>query len=412
MSTEEADLASLRTELRGWLDQHCPASLRAAADGGKRSQPTAAERATWLEVCASRGYTTPSWPKEYGGGGLAKAELRVLQEEVARIGAQIPPVSFFGTAMLGPVLLEFGNEDQKKEHLPRITSGEIQWCQGYSEPGAGSDLAGLQTRAVLDGDQYVINGSKIWTTGANHADWMFCLVRTDPQAPKHDGISFILFDLKSPGVTISPIRLISGESDFCQVFFEDVRAEARNLVGPLNGGWTIAKRLLQHERQMLSGGMPGGAPAGPAARKKKKGAPKEVPAPTSALAESTRPYLGDVDGRLAEATLRDRITQYELDSLCFGLTLRRSGEEARAGQGPGAATSMFKLYASEMNKRRGEIQMAVRGASALGWEGEGFTPGELMETRGWLRSKGNSIEGGTSEVQLNVIAKRVLGLPD
>jgi alkylation response protein AidB-like acyl-CoA dehydrogenase len=239
---------------------------------------------------------------------------------------------------------------------------------------------------------------------------MFCLVRTDPDAPKHDGISFILFDLRTPGVTISPIRLISGESDFCQVFFEDVRAEAKNLVGPLNGGWTIAKRLLQHERQMLSGGMPGGAPAGGGAKKSAKKA--AAPAPRSALAEDARKYLGDADGALGDAILRDRIAQYELDMLCFGLTLRRSAEEARAGQGAGAATSMFKLYASEANKRRAEIQMAVRGASALGWEGPGFDANELLETRGWLRSKGNSIEGGTSEVQLNVIAKRVLGLPD
>jgi alkylation response protein AidB-like acyl-CoA dehydrogenase len=262
---------------------------------------------------------------------------------------------------------------------------------------------------VRDGDHYLINGSKIWTTGANHADWMFCLVRTDPNAPKHDGISFILFDLHSPGVTISPIKLISGESDFCQVFFEDVKAEAKNLVGPLNGGWTIAKRLLQHERQMLSGGMPGGAPMAAPKKGKKQ---TEVPRPSSALAESAREYLGDRDGLLAEPILRDRIAQYELDVLCFGLTLKRSVEEARAGQGAGAATSMFKLYASENNKRRAEIQMAVRGAAGLGWEGEGFSPNEIMETRGWLRSKGNSIEGGTSEVQKNVIAKRVLGLPD
>jgi acyl-CoA dehydrogenase len=411
VSTDDAALESFRQELRGWLDAHCPASLRSAQDGGKRPEPTPEERKAWLDACASRGYTVPAWPREYGGGGLSKQEVRILHEEVARIGSHVAPVSFFGTAMLGPVLLEFANEAQKQEHLPKIARGEIHWCQGYSEPGAGSDLAGLQTRAALDGDHYVINGSKIWTTGANLADWMFCLVRTDPNIPKHDGISFILFDLRSPGVTISPIRLISGESDFCQVFFEDVRAEARNLVGPLNGGWTIAKRLLQHERQMLSGGMPGGAPAATATGKKKT-APKALPAPTSALAESARPYLGESDGALAEPSLRDRIAQYELDALCFGLTLRRSGEEAKAGQGVGAATSMFKLYASELNKRRGEIAMAVRGANALGWEGCGFSPGELLETRGWLRSKGNSIEGGTSEIQLNVIAKRVLGLPD
>jgi alkylation response protein AidB-like acyl-CoA dehydrogenase len=409
MSADDPSLDAFRQEARSWLEANCPAALRLAPDGGTRPAATPEDHKAWLDACASRGYTTPTWPKETGGGGLSKQETRVLQEEAMRLGTHIAPVSFFGTAMLGPVLLEFATDEQKQEHMPKITSGEIQWCQGYSEPGAGSDLAGLQTRAVRDGDHFIINGSKIWTTGANHADWIFCLVRTDPAAPKHDGISFILFDLHSPGVTISPIPLISGESDFCQVFFEDVKAEARNLVGPLNGGWTIAKRLLQHERQMLSGGMPGGGPGGTATRKGKK---KEVPAPASALAESARPYLGENDGALAEPLLRSRIAQYELDAMCFGLTLRRSGEEAKAGQGAGPATSMFKLYASEMNKRRAEIQMATRGASALGWEGDGFSADELMETRGWLRSKGNSIEGGTSEVQLNIIAKRVLGLPD
>jgi len=407
VSSEASDLEAFRQETRSWLEEVCPASLRPGASG---PAPTALDRKAWLDAFAERGYTTPTWPKQYGGGGLSKQQVRVLNEEVTRFGVFPPGVSFFGTAMLGPVLLEFANEAQKQEHLPKITSGEINWCQGYSEPGAGSDLAGLQTRAARDGDHYIIDGSKIWTTGANHADWIFCLVRTDPDAPKHDGISFILFDLKSPGVTISPIKLISGESDFCQVFFENVRAKAENLVGPLNGGWTIAKRLLQHERQMLSGAMPGGAPL--AAPKKKSGKKAAVPAPSSALAESAREYLGDADGTLAEPVLRDRIAQYELDSLCFGLTLKRSGEEAKAGQGTGAASSMFKLYASEMNKRRGEIQMAVRGAAGLGWEGSGFSANELMETRGWLRSKGNSIEGGTSEIQRNVIAKRVLGLPD
>jgi alkylation response protein AidB-like acyl-CoA dehydrogenase len=383
VSTDDSLLEAFRRDTRSWLDEVCPASLRPGATG---AAPTDEDRKAWLDAFAKRGYTTPTWPTEYGGGGLSKEQVRVLNEEVTRFGVFPPGV-----------------------HLPKITSGEIVWCQGYSEPGAGSDLAGLQTRAVRDGDHYVINGSKIWTTGANHSDWIFCLVRTDPDVPKHDGISFILFDLKVPGVTISPIKLISGESDFCQVFFENVRARAENLVGPRNGGWTIAKRLLQHERQMLSGGMPGGAPLSAPKKSKKK---QEVPAPHSALAESAREYLGDVDGTLAEPVLRDRIAQYELDALCFGLTLKRSGEEAKAGQGTGAASSMFKLYASEMNKRRGEIQMAVRGAAALGWEGSGFSANELMETRGWLRSKGNSIEGGTSEIQLNVIAKRVLGLPD
>ena len=395
----DASVEEFRAELLEWLEAKCPESLRPGA------KPSKEDRAAWSEAYIERGYTTPTWPREYGGGGLSKAEARVLAAEVGRSASWVPVASFFGTSMLGPVLLEFGNDAQKKEHLPKITRCEIQWCQGYSEPGSGSDLASLQTRAVLEGDQYIINGSKIWTTGANNADWIFCLTRTDPNAPKHDGISFILFDLHQPGVTISPIQLISGSSEFCQVFFENVKAEARNLVGELNGGWTIAKRLLQHERAMLSGG----AGAGGGSPRAAKGAP---PAPRSALAEAARSHLGEEDGRLADYAMRERIAQYEMDALCFGLTLKRSGEQAKAGQGPGAATSMFKLYASEMNKRRSEVVMSVRGSAGLGWSGDGFAPIDLMVTRGWLRSKGNSIEGGTSEVQLNVIAKRVLGLPD
>ena len=406
-------LEAFRQELRSWILANCPAPLRTQKSAEASASATEEDREAWLRAMAGRGYTTPEWPKEYGSAGLSKDEARVLAMELARVGTYSPGVCFFGTAMLGPVLLEFGNEEQKKEHLPRITNGEIRWCQGYSEPGSGSDLASLQTRAVLEGDHYVVNGSKIWTTGANTADWIFCLVRTDASAPKHDGISFLLFDLRVPGITISPIQLISGQSDFCQVFFEDVKADPRNQVGQLNGGWTIAKRLLQHERQMLSSGVLGsvGTTETPGPTKAKK-PNKKKKQPKSALAEGARPYLGDGDGRLADSFLRDRIAQYELDSLCFDLTMKRSGEAANSGQGPGAATSMFKLYASELNKRRTELQMSILGANGLGWSGEGFTSAEIFETRGWLRSKGNSIEGGTSEIQLNVIAKRVLGLPD
>ena len=296
--------------------------------------------------------------------------------------------------MLGPVLVEYASEAQKKEFLPKIIKGEIRWCQGYSEPGSGSDLASLQTRAVRDGDEFVVNGQKIWTSGADEADWIFCLVRTDPDAPKHDGISFLLFDMESPGVSVSPIRLISGSSPFCQTFFQDVRVPARNLIGKPGQGWTIAKRLLQHERSLISGmGSPGA--------RNVRGVP-----------ELAAEYVGVQDDEIADPVVRHGVAQLELDGLCFGLTLRRSGEAARSGQGIGHEASMFKYYGTEMNKRRYELLMSIYGASGLGWEGEGFDPGELDVTRQWLRSKGNSIEGGTSEIQLNVIAKRVLGLPD
>jgi alkylation response protein AidB-like acyl-CoA dehydrogenase len=308
------------------------------------------------------------------------------------------------------VLLEFGNDDQKRHFLPDIVHGRVDWCQGYSEPGAGSDLAGLQTRAVEDGDEYVIDGQKIWTTSAHLADWIFCLVRTDPDAAKHDGISFILFDMKDPGVSVSPIKLISGNSDFCQVFFDGVRAKAENLVGQKNGGWQIAKRLLEHERKGLSGMGGGGG-----GKKKSKGGKRPVPT-FHLLADLATPHLGRQSGpdgdRLADPMARDRIVQMEMDQLCFGLTMKRIGESSKAGKGGGQIASMSKYYASEMNKRRQELMVSVMGMRALGWEGEGFSEGELAQARGWLRSKGNSIEGGTSEVQLNVIAKRVLGLPD
>ncbi len=310
-----------------------------------------------------------------------------------RLGCR-PPLVSFGIWMLGPVLLEFGSEKQKREHLPKIARGEIRWCQGYSEPEAGSDLAGLKTRAVPQGEHFLVNGHKVWTSYADFADWIFCLVRTDPMAKKHEGISFILIDMADSGVRTRPIQLISGASPFCETFFENVRVPMANLVGQLNQGWTIAKRLLEHERKMIAG--LGERPRG-----------AQLPLP--ALAKF---YAGESEGRLADAVLRDRIAQYEMDARAFRLTMRRAADEAKAGNAPGPASAMFKYYGTELNKRRNELQIAALGMQALGWEGEGFTPDEQRMTREWLRSKANSIEGGTSEIQLNIIAKRVLGLPD
>jgi alkylation response protein AidB-like acyl-CoA dehydrogenase len=305
-----------------------------------------------------------------------------------------PPLASFGISMLGPVLLEFANEEQKQEHLPKIVRGEIRWCQGYSEPGAGSDLASLQMRAALDGDEYIVNGQKTWTTYADLSDWMFCLVRTDPDAPKHDGISFLLIDLDAPGITTAPIQLISGSSPFCETFIENTRVPKKNLIGKINGGWTIAKRLLQHERSMIS-------ELGLGLRGR-----------TRSMLDVARHYLEAPEGHLADPILRDRIAQHMMDEECYRLTLRRTSEEAKAKQGPGSASSMFKYYGTELNKRRYEILVSISGTQAFGWEGDGFSTDELTLTREWLRSKGNSIEGGTSEIQLNIIAKRVLGLPD
>ncbi len=396
------ELQKVRAETSEWLEANCPESMRLpiASDaetvwGGRKASYPNPDAKLWLDRMGARGFTTPTWPKEYGGGGLSGEEDQVLQEELRRIHAR-PALVSFGIWMLGPVLLEYASEEQKHEFLPKITRGEIRWCQGYSEPGSGSDLASLQTRAELDGDEYVVNGSKIWTSYADSADWIFCLVRTERDASKHDGISFLLFDMESPGVTVAPIQLISGSSPFCQTFFSDVRVPARNLIGKRGGGWTIAKALLQHERSMISG-MGSGVRGGGRGK---------------SLGEMAKAYLGQDAGRIADPVLRDRVAQQELDALCFGLTARRSSDSAKAGQGGGHEASMFKYYGTELNKRRCELMMSIMGADALGWEGEGFDESELAMTREWLRSKGNSIEGGTSEIQLNVIAKRVLGLPD
>jgi len=287
------------------------------------------------------------------------------------------------------------------EHIPKIVRGEIRWCQGYSEPGSGSDLASLATRAELSGDNYVINGSKVWTSYADQADWIFCLVRTDFDVPKHAGISFILFDMASAGVSTKPIALISGSSPFCETFFDDVKVPKQNLVGRLNEGWSIAKRLLQHERTMISS-------FGLASGQSDRGGTTSV---VSSLEGAAMHYRGDTV-KLSDPVLRDQIAQFKIDSESFAYTSQRSVEESQQGQGPNATSSMLKNYGCELNKRRYELMLQSLGSQALGWEGAGFSAEELQITREWLRSKANSIEGGTAEVQLNVIAKRVLGLPD
>jgi acyl-CoA dehydrogenase len=394
------DIERFRADVAAWLARNCPVSMRTPvrdveeiAWGGRKALYANPEAKLWLERMAGQGWTCPSWPREYGGAGLDPERARVLGEELVRIGARTPLFSF-GLSMLGPVLLEFGTEEQKREHLPPIARGEIRWCQGYSEPGAGSDLASLETRCEDRRDHYVVSGQKVWTSYADRSDWMFCLVRMDPQASKREGIGFVLIDMDQPGIAVSPIRLISGASPFCQVFLDGARAEKRNLVGPPDGGWTIAKRLLEHERRMLSG--LGFGPAGEAG---------------SSVADLAGEFVGYRDGRLADPVLRDAIARERMDTLAFRATLRRAADEAKAGRGSGAVASILKLYGSELSKRRWEVMMAALGTQGIGWEGEADRARELALTRGWLRSKAQSIEGGTSEIQLNVIARRVLGLP-
>ncbi len=389
-------LEPFRQEIRAWLEENCPESMRTAMpidempSGGKRTEYKNPDTRRWMELCADRGFTAPTWPLEYGGAEMDSSQHMVFRQEMARIKARQPLVGM-GLSMIGPALLEFGTKEQKAEHLPKITRGEIWWCQGYSEPNSGSDLASLQTRAAVDGDHYVINGQKIWTSGADHADWIFCLVRTETDAPKHNGITFVLFDMDQPGVTVKPIKLISGMSPFCETFFQDARALRSNVVGKVNEGWTVAKRLLQYERTSIGSGS-GARPR--------------------AIAEFAKDYLRVVDGRLSDKILRDDIAMHGMNDRAFSLTVQRNVAESQSTQAPSFVSSMFKLYGTEQNKRRLELMIRAMGTQMLGWEGHGFEPQELTQTSAWLRSKANSIEGGTSEVQLNIIAKRVLGLPD
>ena len=400
-----ADLESFRSEVRSWLEENAPESLRGVPFselegvwGGRNPEFAYPDQKIWLERMGEKGWTAPTWPAEYGGGGLSKAEAKVLAEEMRAM--KLPPALIgFGLTMIGPTLLQFGTEEQKKEHLPKIIRGEIRWCQGYSEPGAGSDLASLGTKAEDDGDAYILNGTKVWTSYADKADWIFALVRTGPAEPKHDGITFLLADMETPGISVSPILLISGSSPFCETHFENVRALKKNVINGENKGWTVAKALLTHERTMIADAF--GSTAGGRSKSKR-----------GRLVDMAAHYIGETEGVIDDAIIRDEIVQAEMDTRAFGLTVQRTSAAAKAGQQPGPESSMFKVYGTELNKRRNELMVRIAGPQALGWEGPGFEEDELQLTRDWLRSRGNSIEGGTSEVQLNIIAKRVLGLPD
>ena len=396
-----ADLQEFQKETRDWLEQNCPASMRTPATpgeevwGGRNATFPSEDARLWLERMGEKGWTTPTWPKEYGGGGLNHEENMCLQAEMARLRCRTPLHSF-GIWMLGPVLIEYGTEEQKRQHLPKITRGEIRWCQGYSEPGAGSDLASLRTKAEDKGDHWLVNGQKVWTSYADQADWIFCLVRTGPEEPKHNGISFLLIDMASTGVSTKPITLISGASPFCETFFDNVEVPKENLMGELNQGWTIAKRLLQFERNMISGMGTGGGGGS-----------------SSSMEEMARRYRGGTlpgsnTGEIADPLIRHKVAAHKMDGHAFALTLQRAQQEG------GKAThlsSFFKYFGTEHNKKRYELLLEVAGQHLLGWEGEGYSGEERNVTREWLRSKANSIEGGTSEVQLNVIARRVLNLP-
>ncbi|MEM6964727.1 MAG: acyl-CoA dehydrogenase family protein [Bacteroidota bacterium] len=390
----QTDLTVFRKETKAWLEANCPTSMRKPVKkfdeiymGGTKNDFASEDQKVWFERMRDKGWTAPSWPKAYGGGGLNKAEAKVLKEEMKKLKCR-PPLWSFGLSMLGPALLEFGNEAQKMEHLNKITNGEIWWCQGYSEPGAGSDLAGLQTRAVDNGDHFLVSGQKVWTSYAEKADWCFCLVRTNPDVPKHHGISFVLINMNQPGVEVRPIKLISGASPFCETFFDNAKVSKDNLVGGLNAGWTIAKYLLTHERSMIGDLM------GNASQK--------------FLSQEAVELVGLENGKLADPVLRTEVARWMINGAGLKWSFERMMDEAKAGDPIGAKSSFFKYYGTELNKDKHELLMTMGGFDGLVW-GEDYYEGKAA--RDMCRTKGNSIEGGTSEVQLNIIAKRILGLP-
>ncbi|RXZ65594.1 acyl-CoA dehydrogenase family protein [Pelagerythrobacter rhizovicinus] len=387
---------AFREEVRDFLAANFPSELKgkgnalAGVDGP--TEETEPQR-KWREAMGERGWGTPTWPKEYGGGGLTRRQAAILNEEMAKAGAY-NPIGGMGVMMFGPTLLEYGSEAQKKEHIPPICRGEIRWCQGYSEPNAGSDLANLQTFAEDKGDHYVVNGQKTWTSGGQWADKCFCLVRTD-KSDKHKGISFLLIDMDAPGVEVRPIQMISGMSPFCETFFTDVKVPKENLVGEEGQGWTIGKRLLQHERTNLSGG-------GSLARMM-----------GASLADIAKKYVEtDESGAIADKVLRDRIADFEIRWSAFLLTARRATEESKAQGGVSEISSVLKKLGTKLGQERAELMIEIMGLQGLGWEGEGFTDAELSGVRAWLFGKATTIYGGSTEIQNNIIAKRVLGMLD
>jgi alkylation response protein AidB-like acyl-CoA dehydrogenase len=393
MSNAEPDLSQFRSMVREWVEANLPQAIRYKGYPPDRSACHLAEDyANWKAAVVEKGWGVPDWPCNYGGGGLSPIEAKIIFEEMQNAGGFNPLISM-GTMMLGPTLLEYGTEEQKQEHLPPIARGEILWCQGFSEPGAGSDLASLQTRAEDRGDHFIINGQKVWTSGADTADWCFCLVRTDTTR-KHAGISFVLLEMNQPGVEARPILLIDGTSPFCETFLTDAVALKKNLVGPLNGGWSIAKRLLQHERSSL------GTPS------------SDIYAPPAPIDELARSYIGtDSRGELLDRDIRSRIASNLIDGYALQLTGQRVIREAKANGGISFTASILKNAGTWHQQSTNELALEIMGHQGLGWGDEYFSVEELKVARTWLHGKCTTIYGGSQEVQNNIIARRILDLP-
>jgi alkylation response protein AidB-like acyl-CoA dehydrogenase len=391
----DVGLEEFRAEARAWLEANFPKSLAGkggmmASEGAQSGDP---DLKAWKKAIGEKGWATPTWPTEYGGGGLTPQQARVLGQEMAKAGAFNPLTFGMGITMIGPTIMDYGTPEQKAKHLPPIIRGEVQWCVGYSEPNAGSDLASLQTRCEDAGDHWKINGSKVWTSGAQYSEWCGALVRTDPSAKKHEGISFILLDMKQPGVETRPIKLISGASPFCETFFTDAVAPKDAILGQINVGWTVGKRLLQHERASQTGAGGMGRP--------------------TPLEDIAKEYVGaDEEGRIADLDLRTRVVKHLMDGRVHGLTLSRAMAEAKGASGATNAASILKNSATTVSQARAELMLEIMGSQGLGWAGEGYKAEELEAVSAWLWGKAMSIYGGSAEIQNNIISKRILNLPD
>ncbi len=397
--TATSDLDGFRSEVSDWVKTNFPSALSDFDLGvdSPSAKGVSTEFDAWRKALADKGWGAPTWPKEYGGAGLSDPEAKVVRQEIAKAGAfnPISPMSGMGITMVGPTILEYGTDEQKAKHLPGIASGEIRWCLGLSEPNAGSDLASLSTKAVDEGDAFILNGQKIWTSGAHISQWCGAVVRTDPQAKKRDGISFVMLPMDQKGVETRLIKLISGASPFCETFFTDARAEKSDLLGDLNDGWSVVKRLLQHERQSQTS-----AP----------GAPKIDEEP---LYEQAKRYVGtQEDGTLADPDLRLRVVENLMDAEAHKLTVSRITAEAKGQVKVSAAASILKNSMTKVAQTKAELTLEMMGHHGIGWEGDQFSDDELRSVRDWLMGKAMSIYGGSAEIQNNIISKNILGLPE
>jgi alkylation response protein AidB-like acyl-CoA dehydrogenase len=382
---------AFRREVRAWIQEALPPDLRAKAEVDAHFEMP--ESTLWQKILHQRGWAAPQWPAEHGGPGLDPTARFILTEELELAGT--PPLSPFGLVMVGPLIMQFGAPAQKQRFLPKILSAEEIWCQGYSEPNAGSDLASLRTSAVKDeAGNYVVNGQKTWTTYAQYADWIFCLVRTDTKGKKQEGISFLLIDMKTPGVEVKPMLTIGGTPAFCETFFTNVVVPPENLVGPEGGGWTLAKALLGHERTLI-------ASVGASGRAVKR--VKRIAAETRA---GGRPLSED-------PRIRARIAALEIKLRGLQMANYRALAGAQSGKAPGPESSILKLRGSEVTQQCFELAMEIMGLDALTWFNP---PGTVPPAEEWVPStfcytRATTIYGGSNEIQKNVIAKYILGLP-